>query len=219
MLAVAGGAAGLAVGSLTLRLLMTWWGGDAQDSFEAAGLNGPVLWFGVGLSILTGFLFGLYPAWMASRVSAAATLSDESAKSSASKGASRLRRALGRVDTVVVHDPYWTAMAKHADIVVPSTTAFERDDYSGSRNDPTFMAMPKLTEPYAKSRDDYTTFAALADAHFVVDKHEARGRTHTTVRKLDPRERVDEIARMIGGIKVGDAARKAAAELLANRSS
>ncbi len=76
----------------------------------------------------------------------------------------RLRRALGRVDTVVVHDPYWTAMAKHADIVVPSTTAFERDDYSGSRNDPLLMAMPKLTEPYAKSRDDYTTFAALAEA-------------------------------------------------------
>ena len=43
----------------------------------------------------------------------------------------RLRRALGRVDTIVVHDPYWTAMAKHADIVVPSTTPFERDDYSG----------------------------------------------------------------------------------------
>jgi biotin/methionine sulfoxide reductase len=76
----------------------------------------------------------------------------------------RLRRALGRVDTLVVHDPYWTAMAKHADIVVPSTTAYERDDYSGSGNDPLLMAMPKLTEPYAQSRDDYTTFAALADA-------------------------------------------------------
>lgn len=76
---------------------------------------------------------------------------------------SRLRRALGRVDTVVVHDPYWTAMAKHADIVVPSTTSFERDDFSGSRNDPLFMAMPKLAEPYAESRDDYTTFAALAE--------------------------------------------------------
>jgi biotin/methionine sulfoxide reductase len=75
----------------------------------------------------------------------------------------RLRRALGRVDTIVVHDPYWTAMAKHADIVVPSTTPFERDDYSGSRNDPLLMAMPKLAEPYVQSRDDYTTFAALAD--------------------------------------------------------
>lgn len=75
---------------------------------------------------------------------------------------SRLRRALGRVDTVVVHDPYWTAMAKHADVVVPSTTAFERDDYSGSRNDPLLVAMPAMAEPYAQSRDDYTTFTALA---------------------------------------------------------
>lgn len=75
---------------------------------------------------------------------------------------SRLRRALGRPDTVVVHDPYWTAMAKHADIVVPSTTAMERDDYSGSRNDPVLMGMPKLTEPYAQSQDDYLTFAALS---------------------------------------------------------
>ena len=75
----------------------------------------------------------------------------------------RLRRALARVDTVVVHDPYWTAMARHADIVVPSTTAFERDDFSGSRNDPLLMAMPALTEPYAQSRNDYDTFSALAE--------------------------------------------------------
>ena len=65
-----------------------------------------------------------------------------------------------RVDTIVVHEPYWTAMAKHADIVLPSTTALERDDYSGSRNDPLLIAMPKLAEPYAQARDDYATFAA-----------------------------------------------------------
>lgn len=88
----------------------------------------------------------------------------------------RLRRALARVDTVVVHDPYWTAMAKHADIVVPSTTAFEREDYSGSRNDPVLMAMPKLVEPYADSRDDYTTFAALAD-RLGFGEHFTEGRT------------------------------------------
>ena len=56
--------------------------------------------------------------------------------------------------------------------------------------------------------------AALADAHFVVDKTEARGRTHTSVKRLEQSERVEEIARMIGGIKVGDATRRAAAELL-----
>jgi len=75
----------------------------------------------------------------------------------------RLRRALARVDTIVVHDPYWTPMARHADIVVPSTTPYERDDFSGSRNDPVLMAMPRLVPPYAQARDDYTTFAALAD--------------------------------------------------------
>jgi DNA repair protein RecN (Recombination protein N) len=57
--------------------------------------------------------------------------------------------------------------------------------------------------------------AALADAHFVVDKNETRGRTLTTVRRLATTERVEEIARMIGGLKVGDAARRAAEELLA----
>jgi DNA repair protein RecN (Recombination protein N) len=59
--------------------------------------------------------------------------------------------------------------------------------------------------------------AALADAHFVVDKSELRGRTHTSVRRLSPKERVGEIARMIGGIKVGDAAKRAAAEMLQAR--
>ncbi|MEW5810976.1 MAG: molybdopterin-dependent oxidoreductase [Actinomycetota bacterium] len=88
----------------------------------------------------------------------------------------RLRRALGRADTVVVHDPYWTAMARHADIVVPSTTFAEREDFSGSRNDPMLMAMPRLTEPYADARDDYDTFAALARALGVEDEF-TEGRT------------------------------------------
>ncbi|MGD0674287.1 MAG: DNA repair protein RecN [Polyangiaceae bacterium] len=56
--------------------------------------------------------------------------------------------------------------------------------------------------------------AALAGTHFVVGKSETRGRTHATVRRLSAAERVEEIARMLGGIKVGDAARRAAAELL-----
>jgi len=67
-------------------------------------------------------------------------------------------------------------MAKHADIVVPSTTAFERDDFSGSRNDPVLMAMPKLTERYAEARDDYETFAALARPLGVEDQF-TEGRT------------------------------------------
>ncbi len=56
--------------------------------------------------------------------------------------------------------------------------------------------------------------AALADTHFVVSKTEARGRTTTSVKKLGTAERIDEVARMIGGLKVGDAARRAAEEML-----
>jgi DNA repair protein RecN (Recombination protein N) len=56
--------------------------------------------------------------------------------------------------------------------------------------------------------------ASLAEAHFVVGKAESRGRTTASVRRLSPQDRVEEIARMLGGIKVGDAARKAAAEML-----
>lgn len=56
--------------------------------------------------------------------------------------------------------------------------------------------------------------AALADAQFVVGKSEHDGRTTTHVRRLTDAEREGEIARMIGGVKVGQAARRAAAEML-----
>ncbi|MGA2116623.1 MAG: ABC transporter permease [Bryobacteraceae bacterium] len=94
LLAGAGGAAGLAIAAVTLKLLLASWGGDSRDSFAAVGLNWPVLGFSLGLTLLTGLLFGLYPAWDAARASVAAALSDESAKSSASRGPVRLRQAL-----------------------------------------------------------------------------------------------------------------------------
>jgi DNA repair protein RecN (Recombination protein N) len=56
--------------------------------------------------------------------------------------------------------------------------------------------------------------AALADAHFVVGKTEQRGRTTSSVRRLGDDERIDEIARMIGGARVSQAARRAAEEML-----
>ncbi|NKR68696.1 molybdopterin guanine dinucleotide-containing S/N-oxide reductase [Rhodococcus hoagii] len=74
----------------------------------------------------------------------------------------RLRRALARPDTIVVHEPYWTPMARHADIVVPSTTSLERNDLACTRNDPLLVAMQQAVPRYADARDDYDTFAALA---------------------------------------------------------
>ena len=56
--------------------------------------------------------------------------------------------------------------------------------------------------------------ASFADAHYRVDKRQAAGRTVTAVVRLDEAERVEELARMLGGAKVGDSARKHARELL-----
>ncbi len=74
----------------------------------------------------------------------------------------RLRRALERPDTVIVHDPFWTATARHADIVLPATTTLERDDVGGGRNDGYVIAMPRAIEPIGEARSDYEMLSALA---------------------------------------------------------
>ena len=77
---------------------------------------------------------------------------------------SRLRKAIAQAETVVVHDPFWTAMAKHADIVVPSTISLERDDLGASYSDPVMIAMKKAVEPFESSRNDFDTFSDLSEA-------------------------------------------------------
>jgi DNA repair protein RecN (Recombination protein N) len=56
--------------------------------------------------------------------------------------------------------------------------------------------------------------AAQADAHFRVEKHVADGRTRTTVRRLSDGERTEEVATLISGTRVTDAARESARELI-----
>jgi DNA repair protein RecN (Recombination protein N) len=56
--------------------------------------------------------------------------------------------------------------------------------------------------------------ASRGDVHFVIEKQVVLGRTVTTVRPLTQRERVDEIARMSGGLVITETTRKLAAELL-----
>lgn len=56
--------------------------------------------------------------------------------------------------------------------------------------------------------------AAFADVHFHVEKREQKGRTVSVVRRLEAAERVEELARMMGGAKVTDATRKAAEEMV-----
>ena len=56
--------------------------------------------------------------------------------------------------------------------------------------------------------------AAFADAHYRVDKLTQRGRTITRVAQLSEDERIEELARMLGGAKVTQSARQHARELM-----
>lgn len=58
--------------------------------------------------------------------------------------------------------------------------------------------------------------AARADAHFFVYKKETGGAIKTRMRKLDPNQRIDAIARMLSGEALTDAARTTAREMVEN---
>ena len=60
--------------------------------------------------------------------------------------------------------------------------------------------------------------AALADSHHVVQKEVVNGRTFTEVKCLGEKDRVDEIARMLGGIKITDKTRRHAEEMVRGKS-
>ncbi len=56
--------------------------------------------------------------------------------------------------------------------------------------------------------------ARFADTHLLVNKRGVRGRTEVGVQRLDSRTRVEEIARMLTGSEITDAARRHAREML-----
>ncbi len=75
----------------------------------------------------------------------------------------KLRRAFARPETIVVHEPWWTATARHADIVLPATTSLERNDIGGARRDNFIIAMHRAIAPVGEARDDFAIFSALAE--------------------------------------------------------
>jgi DNA repair protein RecN (Recombination protein N) len=56
--------------------------------------------------------------------------------------------------------------------------------------------------------------AARGDAHFVVYKFERDGKTSISIKQLSKTERIEELAKMVGGKNVTDTTRKTARELL-----
>ncbi|MDP6805474.1 MAG: molybdopterin guanine dinucleotide-containing S/N-oxide reductase [Rhodospirillales bacterium] len=75
----------------------------------------------------------------------------------------RLLEAWRRPDTIVFNEIWWTAAARHADIVLPATTTLERNDIASSAYDRYLLAMHKAIDPVGEARNDYNIFADLAD--------------------------------------------------------
>ncbi|SEJ00803.1 biotin/methionine sulfoxide reductase [Azotobacter beijerinckii] len=74
----------------------------------------------------------------------------------------RFVRAWQRPQTIVVHEQYWTAQAKYADIVLPATTVLERDDIGSASSDRFMVAMKRAIAPVGEARHDYRIFLDLA---------------------------------------------------------
>ncbi len=74
----------------------------------------------------------------------------------------RLRLAWRKPSTVIVHEQFWNALAKHADIVLPASSTLERDDIGFAYREPVVIAMQaKLAAP-GIARDDHAIFAGIA---------------------------------------------------------
>ena len=56
--------------------------------------------------------------------------------------------------------------------------------------------------------------AAFANQHFLIEKHEKSGRTHTGVRQMKREERIEEIARMLSGANLTETSRRHAEQML-----
>ncbi len=76
----------------------------------------------------------------------------------------KLIKAWQKPETIIIHEPWWTASAKFADIVLPATTNMERNDISRRKGaDNYVLTMQKIVDPIYEARNDFDIFADLAE--------------------------------------------------------
>ncbi len=78
---------------------------------------------------------------------------------------SDLNRLLGawrRPETIIVHEPWWNPLARHADIVLPCTTPAERNDLGIAADEAHLFAMRRLVAPVGFARSDHDIFTGIA---------------------------------------------------------
>ncbi len=75
-----------------------------------------------------------------------------------------LQKGFRRPSAVIVADTHWSAAARHADIVLPAASCFERNDITpiGTYSRMGLAAMHQVVDPIGKARSDFAVFSALA---------------------------------------------------------
>jgi len=93
VLAVLGGIAGLVVARWTLVLVASLAPPDASNTLSFA-LQGRLVLFAAALSIGTGFIFGLFPAWHATSTDLVSAIKAQAGQPSGARAAARFRTSL-----------------------------------------------------------------------------------------------------------------------------
>ncbi len=94
LIAVAGGVAGIALASWCEAAMLSAIPADAGMGGLTSGLNASVLWFAIGVTLVTTILFGLAPAMRSTRVDLQKTLKDQGSSVSEGRSNIRLRKVL-----------------------------------------------------------------------------------------------------------------------------
>lgn len=95
----------------------------------------------------------------------------------------RLHKMWKRPELVVVQEPLWNAIARHADIILPCTLPLERNDLGIPKAEPCLVAMPQSLSPPGQARNDFDILAHIADemgfgSQFTEDRDEMAWVTH-----------------------------------------
>ena len=75
----------------------------------------------------------------------------------------KLITAWRRPEVTIVHEQFWTPHAKFSDVVLPATTALERNDIGSASLDRHMIAMKRAIDPVGEARDDYDIFSGIAE--------------------------------------------------------
>src|SRR5436190_14531051 len=93
VLALLGGLAGLVVARWTLTLVASLLPPDTSHTLEFA-LQGRIILFAAALSIATGFIFGLFPAWHSTKPDLVSAIKAQAGQPSGARSAARFRFSL-----------------------------------------------------------------------------------------------------------------------------